>query len=257
MCGIAAFFFEPTRRTPEMWEAIRQVFTNNLLHNEERGKIATGIAVINQDGTYQTCKQPVSAHDFIQLPRYQELLHSLSEQTVCVLGHTRKPTKGAVDNPLNNHPLVIGHHIGVHNGDIENDDDLFQNWQFPRAAQVDSEIIFRLFNGVAPDEPDYAQKITSRAALLHGAYATISLDLRFPLGLLAIKHRKPLCLHYHAPWNALIFSSRYIFLRKAFGKSVVTEALESGNFFYFRADALHEKKTDPVVMQPVMPVTHA
>ncbi|MBN2391897.1 MAG: hypothetical protein JXR84_14310, partial [Anaerolineae bacterium] len=41
------------------------------------------------------------------------------------------------------------------------------------------------------------------------------------------------------------FSSRYLFLRKAFGRGVITEALESGYGFYFDAEALPENGNQP------------
>jgi len=245
MCGIAAFFFYPMQRPPEMWAEIRDIFTKNLLHNEERGRLATGVAIVQKDGTFDRFKKPVSAAEFINEPQYHHILAALSGETTCLLGHTREPTKGEPHNNLNNHPLIIDNHIGVHNGQISNDDTLFQERKFPRLAEVDSEIIFHLFNAVHPAKFAYPEEITEQARLLKGTFATISIDLRDPSSLIVIKYKRPLCLHYHEPWKAIIFSSRYIFLRKAFGKAVVTEALESGNLFYFRAKDMLSNKHLP------------
>ncbi len=245
MCGIAAFLFYPEQRPPEIWDEIRDVFTKNLLYNEERGKIATGAAIVQQDGTFDRFKKAIPATEFVKEAEFSAVLDQLSEDTTCLLGHTRKPTKGSPDNNLNNHPLIIEHHIGVHNGGITNDDALFEQWHFPRLGEVDSEIIFRLFNEVLPFQDAYGEKIAAKARLLEGAFATISIDLRDPQSLIVIKHKNPLCLHYHERWKAIIFSSRYVFLRKAFGRSVITQTLESGNLFYFTTNEMLAKKHIP------------
>jgi glucosamine 6-phosphate synthetase-like amidotransferase/phosphosugar isomerase protein len=236
MCGIAAFLFTPKKRSPDVWAEISDVFTKNLLYNEKRGKLATGAAIINTDGTYDRFKKPITATEFVKEEEYHNILDQLSEKTVCLLGHTREPTKGDPTNNLNNHPLIIENQIGVHNGKITNDDALFQEFGYPRLGEVDSEIIFRLFNDIAPTETSYVKKLTAQARLLRGTFATISIDLRKPCCITVIKNKKPLCLHYHEPWEALIFSSRYLFLRKAYGKGVAAEALESGTLFYFTTE---------------------
>jgi glucosamine 6-phosphate synthetase-like amidotransferase/phosphosugar isomerase protein len=229
-----------------MWAEIRDVFTKNLLHNEQRGKIATGAAIVQKDGTFDRFKIPVPATEFVNHVEYRHILNMLSEETVCLLGHTREPTKGDPQNNLNNHPLIIEHHIGVHNGKIHNDTELFAEYGFPRLGEVDSEIIFRLFNQVAPGHPAYAQELARQASRLEGTFATISVDLRDPCRLVVIKHKKPLSLHYHAPWQALVFSSRYVFLRRAFGRAVITEALDSGKLLYFHARQILTNQYRPV-----------
>ena len=64
-------------------------------------------------------------------------------ETVCLLGHTRKPTKGDVGYPNNNHTKNI---IGIHNGTILNDDVLFWGLSMHRNGAVDSEQGLRAFD---------------------------------------------------------------------------------------------------------------
>lgn len=233
MCGIAALFFYPALRPPEMVAEMRTIFTHNLLQNEERGNSATGLVIVQRDGTFATCKQPICASEFVRQPEYVALLDQLSEHTTCLLGHTRNPTKGSPANAANNHPLIADTHIGVHNGTITNDDALFQRLHLPRCGQVDSEVIFRLFQAISPGNKQYPHTLAERAMLLQGTFATISLDLRDPQGIVVTRHHKPLCMHYHAPWQAIIFSSRYLFLRKTFGKAVTSETLPNTSLCYF------------------------
>lgn len=248
MCGLTGVLLYPTQRSPETWRKIIDIHTANLSFNEERGREASGVAVIQADGRHQVFKQPVEATKLVDMEGYQEALASVGEQTVAILGHTRMPTKGSRWHNANNHPIQAGNVIGVHNGMISNDDQLFAQRKMPRAGEVDSEVIFRLLDSVDPLRWNgrYCKLVRERVDLLDGTFSTLSVDVRKPSQLLALKHLRPLCLHYEEPWQALFFSSRYIFLRKAFGRQVITEALDSGHCFIFDAQMLPEKGNEPI-----------
>ncbi len=247
MCGIAAILFAPGTRSPEVRREIRDIFTRNLLFNEERGRDATGLAVVRADGRVHIHKAAVPASEFVHTRAYQDLIENLDEQTVLWLGHTRLPTKGDPANQANNHPILARHVLGVHNGNITNDDALFAHWGYPRQAEVDSEIIFRLLSDLDATSSDavYVEQACRQMRLLEGQFTFLAVDVRFPTRLLVLKHHNPLCVHYHAPWQALIFSSRYIFLRKAFGKIVVTEALPHDTLLSYDALRLPNLENRP------------
>ncbi|MEA3339876.1 MAG: hypothetical protein U9R15_07910 [Chloroflexota bacterium] len=248
MCGLAGVLLYPTRRSPEEWRAITNIATTNLLANEERGREATGVAVIQTNGRGRVFKQPVPASELVEIKNYQRLLSTVGDDTVCILGHTRMPTKGSRWRNVNNHPVTADHVIGVHNGTISNDDALFARLNLPRTGEVDSEIIFRLQDTVNPQRHNgqYSALVQEKVNLLEGTFATLSVDLRRPTGLLILKQLQPLCLHYEPELEALFFSSRYVFLRQAFGRSVITEALESRHGFYFDARQLPQNGIRPV-----------
>ncbi len=248
MCGLTGILLYPSRRSPETWRKIIDIHTANFVFNEERGREASGLAVIQADGRYRVFKQPVEASDLVEMAGYQEVLNTVGEQTVCILGHTRMPTKGSRWHNVNNHPVLTDHVVGVHNGIIANDDLLFDRMRMPRAGEVDSEVIFRLLDTVDPARCNgqYLKKVQERIDLLDGTFATLSIDVRSPERLLILKHLRPLCIHYEKEWQALFFSSRYIFLRKAFGRQVITEALENGFGFLFDARQLPQKGNQPV-----------
>ncbi len=248
MCGIAAILFFPAHRPPEMRREIGEIFTRNLLFNEERGKAATGLAVLHLDGTLQVHKEAIPASQFVIGEPYRRMIAALDDETTLWLGHTRLPTKGAPANNDNNHPIRAGQVVGVHNGNITNDDALFAHWGYPRQAEVDSEIIFRLLSDLdatAALEP-YTRQACQRVRLMEGKFTFLAADVRQPGRLLVLKHHNPLCVHYHQPWQALIFSSRYIFLRKAFGKIVLTEALPHDQLLVYEAQRLPQLGNTPV-----------
>jgi glucosamine 6-phosphate synthetase-like amidotransferase/phosphosugar isomerase protein len=86
--------------------------------------------------------------------------------------HVRDYTKGHPSLAANNHPIRHGTVVGIHNGIIENDDELFARHEIARAEPsmtVDSEIIFAL-----------AERSRGRTAesfeQLYGSMATAWLD---------------------------------------------------------------------------------
>lgn len=261
MCGLAGVLLYPTQRSKTEWGELREVFTRMLVFNEERGREAAGVAVIQISGDYRLFKQPVPASELVEMYGYHKVMEAIGDGTTCIVGHTRMPTKGSRWNNANNHPLLAGHVIGIHNGTIGNDEQLFTRFGLPRSGEVDSEIIFRLLDTLDPASSNngldsrlngtYLRTVWEKVQLLEGTFATLSVDLRKPTGLLVTKNMMPLCLHYEERLGALFFSSRYLFLRRAFGHSVVTEALPSGRGFYFNAQQLPDKGNEPVCSCPL------
>jgi glucosamine 6-phosphate synthetase-like amidotransferase/phosphosugar isomerase protein len=248
MCGLVGALLYPQRRSLEDFAAILSITTSNLLCNEERGRDATGVAVVQADGAFQVFKQPVAASVLVDMPGYAAALAAVGAETVCILGHTRMPTKGSRWHNVNNHPIVAQNVIGIHNGVIRNDDELFAGCGVSRVGEVDSEIIFRLQGLVDPRVagPRYAAETAACLDGLRGRAATLSVDVRQPTRLVALKYLRPLCLHYEPSLHALFFSSRYVFLRRAFGRSVITEAIESDFGYCFDATRVKDLRSTPV-----------
>ncbi len=248
MCGIAAVLLSPQARSAATWQSIRTTFTRNLVFNEERGKAATGLAVVQANGDIEIYKQAIPASEFVETTTYQSLLEKVGPNTTLILGHTRLPTQGSVNNPGNNHPIEAGMVLGVHNGHISNDDELFERWHLPRRAEVDSELIFQMLAELWPPTSldDYLSEVDNYLAEMQGQFTFLAIDRRCPARLLVFKHENPLCLHYQSDWQALLFSSRYLFLRKAFGQSVASEALPHDHLMAFDANRLPEMKNHPV-----------
>ena len=90
-----------------------------------------------------------------------------------VLVHVRDYTKGHPRVEANNHPVRHGCVVGIHNGIIVNDDEIFERYGFERAhpeMTVDSEAIFAL--------AEHAEGSTEALEELRGAMATAWLDER-------------------------------------------------------------------------------
>ena len=96
---------------------------------------------------YRSPGAPIAVHK--QRSGATALLERISvpEEATKLLVHVRDFTKGHPSLSANNHPIRHGAVVGIHNGIITNDDELFAQHRIARAEpgmSVDSEIIFAL-----------------------------------------------------------------------------------------------------------------
>lgn len=101
--------------------------------SEERGKDASGVAIVTpgSKNTDPATRKSVSADVFeddgitvVKAPqRFTELAPLVKEHLdaphAVFIGHTRWATQGDVDSLANTSPLLAGHLVGTHNGDVE------------------------------------------------------------------------------------------------------------------------------------------
>lgn len=140
MCGIAGFSISDTEHRVIN---SRKLAKSLLLEIQKRGTDATGAAwseTVNDERQIFYAKQQVPASHFVN-----DLDTLMPRHTRTAILHTRYATKGSPANEDNNHPILVPNGvIGVHNGVIVNDDDLFDQHGWDRIAEVDSEAIFQL-----------------------------------------------------------------------------------------------------------------
>ncbi len=255
MCGIAGILLGKTEQHNS--KQLCELFTANLIANEIRGKEATGALVVQNDCSWHLEKAALPATKFTKTQAYRKLLSRVNRNTTLLLGHTRKPTKGTPTNNYNNHPIVRGDTIGVHNGTLSNDDEIFlthlKAGKESRIGAVDSEAIFALIDELPRDTSmvQQCEALSRMSELLHGSYTSIYLHPKEPSRLYLLKYNNPMSVHYSPGHQALFFSSRYIFLRKAFGRAVITEALPSRSGYVFDAIKIPQKGKSPFLTFPL------
>ena len=154
MCAIFGLGFMKNHRIKND-KLIRNFLRQLIVENKIRGMDATGLAYVSQSDI-NVIKKNVPGNVFINLREYDaaEKRHmTMSESRfdgilppIAVIGHSRYKTKGSELNNVNNHPIVRNNVIGVHNGCLNNHDNLFNVYEkvFKRNGEVDSEIIFAL-----------------------------------------------------------------------------------------------------------------
>jgi glucosamine 6-phosphate synthetase-like amidotransferase/phosphosugar isomerase protein len=162
MCGIAGYSVSAASRADRTLTA-QALFAAIA----ERGSDAVGYAY-RSNGEVVVHKQRTGASALLDAV-------AIPEEATQALLHVRDYTKGHPSLAANNHPIRHGAVIGIHNGIIANDEEIFSRYGFQRAEPgmtVDSEAIFALVE--AADD--------RRAALeeLYGSLATAWLDDRIP-----------------------------------------------------------------------------
>lgn len=126
-------------------------------------------------------RNPKGQKDHANVRRFTEAALKVPRRLYHILGHTRKYTLGSPMNQLNNHPIMVGNIIGIHNGGVDNHHRIFSKHKtFNRIGEVDSEAIFHLLaeNGneraLGMEDIKYAQE------RLEGARAVIAYNHNHP-----------------------------------------------------------------------------
>lgn len=131
MCGIAGIYCPGSARAhPELVLQLLEL-------NSSRGKDASGIAWL-AGTTLKVVKAPGPFTNLMKV-----LGDKLAEvvQSPIILLHARASTKGNPNQNENNHPIIYKDWAVVHNGVLQNDEDVFKTYGEPRFAEVDSAAI--------------------------------------------------------------------------------------------------------------------
>ncbi len=141
MCGIAGYSLKVDARID------RTLAAQALLAGiAERGADAVGYAHRSAGEAVSVHKQRSGASAFLP-----EL--TVPASSVEALIHVRDYTKGHPTIEGNNHPVRHGHIVGVHNGIILNDEEIFERHAIQRyepSMTVDTEAIFALVERFGP-----------------------------------------------------------------------------------------------------------
>jgi glucosamine 6-phosphate synthetase-like amidotransferase/phosphosugar isomerase protein len=161
MCGIAGYSVSPESSVH------RTLAAQALLAGiAERGADAVGYAHRGSGPAVRIHKRRSGASELLDEVR-------VPRQATQVLVHVRDYTKGHPTIEANNHPIRHGAVVGIHNGIIANDEEIFARYGFAReepTMTVDSEAIFAL--------AEHAEGSSEALEELYGAMATAWLDER-------------------------------------------------------------------------------
>lgn len=251
MCGIIGLF--PYRTNLDVNAiakavVLRHLFAESMVHMETRGKDASGVALLWDDNEFAVVKQPVAASFFARddgnwgddytnpdcdRANFQWLMKAWFRNYPAnplrqALGHVRQGTKGSEYNPHNNHPIIISNNelgkggdigaptgclVGVHNGGIKNDDELFKKHSFNRVAQVDSEVIFHLLNKCRDDFSN--EKLKEVFDELNGTFAVMAFNPERPSRVACLRDTRPLEAAFIPELGVLVLISEKSFLENS------------------------------------------
>lgn len=248
-------------------EKIRQesmiFLTSELLQlTESRGKDATGIVTMFDNCDYMALKMGISATEFVSRFGEKETDYAgflnVWRETVrpakMVIGHCRKPsanTSAGPEDNKNNHPIRVGHTIGVHNGTLTNYEKIIEKLNYTSDGEVDSEAIFSLIDSYTREgkEPFSLPLLQSVCKRIHGSFSCLALSTNNPFQMAAFRDGRPAEIALIKPLKLVLFASDKNFLQQVlFRYNRIAKLYSSGDtkFVYLtkgdvKIDTLEDK----------------
>lgn len=219
MCAICGISFQKNSKVFNS-TMIHQILNKLLINCQVRGRSATGVAVAN-DKEIKVVKNNMPAKEFVKSTEFREVLKNhvsltkeisiggTSKRLIQIIGHCRMPTKGSALNNKNNHPIVTDTFVGVHNGVISNDDDLFKTHQnsFKRNGEVDSEIIFKLIEKYYLSSKNMESAILSASNELVGSSVCAFITTHNTHLLWLFRNNGPISILHYKDVGIIVFAS--------------------------------------------------
>lgn len=190
---------------------------------EVGGKAASGVSIMREK-TARVYKVAKCGSEMVKTDEYQNFmeehvqLDDEGDSINSLIGHARLPTQGTIYNNFNNHPIVTNNIIGVHNGIISNDHQLFKGFKkrFKRIAQVDSEIIFQLVAHFSKKRTiNTIDAIKESSLYLKGSYACAMQNANHPYNLYLFRSSNPIRVMLIKSLGVVMFATREHFIIKA------------------------------------------
>lgn len=171
---------------------VAQILVEGLKRLEYRGYDSAGLSVIDKQGVMGRLRR---------VGKVKELEEALLEQPVMGgtgIAHTRWATHGEPAE-RNAHPHVSGEIAVVHNGIIENHEELrirLQALGYVFVSETDTEVIAHLVHHERKSSKTLLEALQRTVAQLTGAYGTVVIDHREPDQIVVARSGSPLVVGY-------------------------------------------------------------
>ena len=250
---------------------VAEILINGLHRLEYRGYDSAGVAVVNENHELQRVRC---------LGKVKALDETVSEKPLIGgtgIAHTRWATHGE-PSETNAHPHVSGTFAVVHNGIIENHEELrelLKSRGYVFLSQTDTEVIAHLVEWEMRSTDSLLEAVKKAVKQLSGAYGMVVMDSRHPEHLVAARSGSPLVIGLGIGENFLAsdqlallsVTRRFIFLEEGdiaeitrrtvdiydtYGNKVEREihesnlendAAEKGKFRHFMQKEIYEQPT--------------
>ena len=250
---------------------VAEILINGLHRLEYRGYDSAGVAVVNEHHELQRVRC---------LGKVKALDEAVSEKPLIGgtgIAHTRWATHGE-PSETNAHPHASGTFAVVHNGIIENHEELrelLKSRGYVFLSQTDTEVIAHLVEWEMRSTDSLLDAVKKTVKQLTGAYGMVVMDSRYPEHLVAARSGSPLVIGLGIGENFLAsdqlallsVTRRFIFLEEGdiaeitrrtvdiydtYGNKVEREihesnlendAAEKGKFRHFMQKEIYEQPT--------------
>lgn len=178
---------------------VAEILVEGLRRLEYRGYDSAGVAVVNEKAELTRVRR---------LGKVQELADAVNAQEVSGgtgIAHTRWATHGE-PSEANAHPHVSGDIAVVHNGIIENHEELrilLQGRGYVFLSQTDTEVIAHLVEWERRTSETLVEALQKTAAQLDGAYGTVVVDRKDPSRIVAARSGSPIVIGFGVGENFL------------------------------------------------------
>ena len=169
---------------------VAEILINGLHRLEYRGYDSAGVAVVNENYELQRVRC---------LGKVKALDEAVSEKPLIGgtgIAHTRWATHGE-PSETNAHPHVSGTFAVVHNGIIENHEELrelLKSRGYVFLSQTDTEVIAHLVEWEMRRTDSLLEAVKKAVKQLTGAYGMVVMDSRYPEHLVAARSGSPLVI---------------------------------------------------------------
>lgn len=211
MCGI--FGVVAGEKSGLSVPLIRELVAKLFILSESRGKEAAGLT-IRANEQLHVYKEPRSASDMLVSAHYDELWRRKDlgmSQAVAVIGHSRLVTNGLQGISSNNQPVVKDGIVGVHNGIVVNDKEIWAaHPELRRDTEVDTEVVLALVRHFEQEYGELEKALQKVFSLLRGSASVALLFEDYPYLALATNTGSLYTIRSHGS-DVFVFSSeRYI-----------------------------------------------
>lgn len=179
MCGIVGAISAKQNITPILVEGLRRL--------EYRGYDSAGVAVL-VDHVIERCRVLGKVQGLADVLQHSPLTGHAG------IAHTRWATHGA-PSENNAHPHISTNIALVHNGIIENHDELREELKqtgYKFTSQTDTEVIAHLIDFYFQTTQDFLAAVQKAVARLHGAYGIAIMHEHYPDRVIAVRSGSPL-----------------------------------------------------------------
>ncbi|MDW6018097.1 glutamine--fructose-6-phosphate transaminase (isomerizing) [Vibrio plantisponsor] len=169
---------------------VAEILVEGLRRLEYRGYDSAGVAVVDAQSNLTRIRR---------LGKVQELADAVDSAQVSGgtgIAHTRWATHG-VPSEVNAHPHVSGDIAVVHNGIIENHEELrtlLQERGYVFVSQTDTEVIAHLVEWELRTSETLLEALQKTATQLDGAYGTVVLDRKDPSRIVVARSGSPIVI---------------------------------------------------------------
>lgn len=181
MCGIVGYIGS---------KQAQDVLVSGLKRLEYRGYDSAGVATLGPRGAATVLRTKGKVQELADLVATHQKTDGVG------IGHTRWATHGE-PSKRNAHPHVAGNIHLVHNGIIENYQDLrttLQQYDYDFKSDTDSEVLAALIDYVSRESSSLLEAVRGALDMVVGAYGIAVLDTRYPDEIVVARKGSPLIL---------------------------------------------------------------